>query len=67
MFGSEPNFRAVSDGSARLLLRAILQTPTGSVAWRAPEGVPSSNPLSLGHTRAERLAHDNVEIPGLGR
>ncbi|MEP9364559.1 M14 family zinc carboxypeptidase [Nocardioides sp. CN2-186] len=31
VFGYEPNFRAVADGSARLLRKAILGTPTGSV------------------------------------
>ena len=32
VFGYEPNFRAVADGSARLLREAILRTPTGSRA-----------------------------------
>jgi hypothetical protein len=31
VFGYEPNFRAVADGSARLLREAILGTPTGSL------------------------------------
>ena len=33
VFGYEPNFRAVADGSARLLRAAILHTPIGSVPW----------------------------------
>ncbi len=31
VFGYEPNFRAIADGSAKLLRKAILRTPTGSV------------------------------------
>lgn len=31
VFGYEPNFRAVADGSARLLRKAILRTPAGSL------------------------------------
>jgi hypothetical protein len=63
VFGFEPNFRAVSDGSARLLLHSILQTPTGSVPATAPQGSPPTDPLSLGHTQAEHLAYDNREMP----
>jgi hypothetical protein len=32
VFGYEPNFRAIADGSAQLLRRAILRTPRGSVS-----------------------------------
>jgi hypothetical protein len=71
VFGYEPNFRAVADGSARLLREAILRTPTGSVPFTAPRSTPGRAPanlrpsdvLSLGHTRAWRLAHDNREGP----
>ena len=48
MFGFEPNFRAYADGSARLLLHAILQTPSGAVPYRTPTAGPAVNPLSLG-------------------
>jgi hypothetical protein len=67
VFGYEPNFRAVADGSARLLRQAILGTPTGSVPWTTPTSTPRSmRPsavLNLAHTRAWRLAHDNPEGP----
>ncbi len=36
VFGYEPNFRAVADGSARLLREAILGTPAGSVSSTQP-------------------------------
>ena len=70
VFGYEPNFRAVADGSARLLRQAILRTPTGLVPStprttprRTHESVPPLVVLNLGHTRAWRLAHDNREGP----
>jgi hypothetical protein len=71
VFGYEPNFRAVADGSARLLRQAILRTPPGSVpsttprtmSSRAPSNTPPSVVLGLAHTRAWRLAHDNREGP----
>jgi hypothetical protein len=63
VFGFEPNFRSVSDGSARLLLHAILQTPTGQVPATVPQGTPHADPLSLGHSRAEHLAYDNGGPP----
>ena len=66
VFGYEPNFRAVADGSARLLREAILRTPTGSVPSttppsRTPQSKRPSDVLSHAHTRAWRLAHDNRE------
>jgi hypothetical protein len=66
VFGVEPNFRAVADGSARLLRRAILGTPRGSVPYTAPptrssRSAPPTAVLRLAHTRAWRLAHDNRE------
>lgn len=67
VFGYEPNFRAVADGSARLLREAILRTPSGSVSstmpGRTPRNVRPSVVLGLAHTRAWRLAHDNREGP----
>jgi hypothetical protein len=67
VFGYEPNFRAVADGSARLLRQAILRKPTGSVPSTTPgrtrQNVRPSVVLSLAHTRAWRLAHDNGEGP----
>ena len=67
VFGYEPNFRAVADGSARLLRQAILRTPPGSVPSAAPRSTPQHVPpsavLSLGHTRGYRLTHDNREGP----
>ncbi len=71
VFGYEPNFRAVADGSALLLRQAILRTPPGSVPFSAPRTTPgrtskSTRPsvvLGLAHTRAWRLAHENREGP----
>jgi hypothetical protein len=70
VFGYEPNFRAVADGSARLLRQAILRTPPGSVPSKTPRNARNKSPqdvpstvLRLGHTRAWRLAHDNREGP----
>jgi Zinc carboxypeptidase len=69
LFGYEPNFRAVADGSARLLREAILHTPSGSVPFTtsrtasgrsAAKGRPWSV-LDLAHSRAWRLAHDERE------
>ena len=66
VFGYEPNFRAVADGSARLLREAILGTPTGSVPW-APSATPAgttaqeaqpSAVLAVARARAERQATD---------
>ena len=45
VFGYEPNFRAVADGSARLLREAILGTPTGSVPWTSRRRRPPSRLL----------------------
>ncbi len=66
VFGYEPNFRAVADGSARLLREAILHTPTGAVPWSATSARTSrpkrpSDALDHTHTRAWRLAHDDQE------
>ncbi len=64
VFGYEPNFRAVADGSAQLLRQAILRTPTGSVPSTTPARTAQklrSDVLSHTHTRAWRLAHDNRE------
>jgi hypothetical protein len=68
VFSFEPNFRAFTDGSARLLFDAILRTPRGSLA--AAGGGPAAKPvhtgmgaLRLGHAPAQRLAHDTRELP----
>jgi hypothetical protein len=69
VFGYEPNFRAVADGSARLLRHAILRTPSGSVPSRTPrlaiDRTPrSSSPssvLDLAHPVPWRLDHDSHE------
>jgi hypothetical protein len=68
VFGYEPNFRAIADGSAGLLRLAILGTPTGSVPSTTPttlSGKPRherpSDVLDLAHSRAWRLAHENRE------
>ncbi|MBZ5738827.1 M14 family zinc carboxypeptidase [Nocardioides mangrovi] len=65
VFGYEPNFRAVADGSAWLLRKAILGTPTGSLRTSSTVSARVSarvvNPedvLSLGRTRAWRLGHE---------
>jgi len=68
VFGFEPNFRAVADGSARLLKRAILRTPKGSVRWVRYDAPwqTSARPydvLRLSRPRAWRLAHENGERP----
>ena len=70
VFGYEPNFRAVADGSARLLREAILRTPTGSVPFTTQRAAGKSSRnagpaavLRLAHTRAWRLAHENREGP----
>jgi Zinc carboxypeptidase len=67
VFSYEPNFRAFTDGSARLLFRAILHTPLGSLAGaRGSAAKPvlrGISALKLGHRPAERLAHDNRELP----
>ncbi|HEX3929164.1 MAG TPA: hypothetical protein VHW64_00555 [Nocardioides sp.] len=70
VFGHEPSFRAVADGSARLLRRAILRTPRGSAPARASGAVSRSDHsvrpaqvLRLAHTRAWGLAHDDREDP----
>jgi hypothetical protein len=65
VFGYEPNFRAVADGSAGLLRQAILRTPRGSVPATASAGTPrhvsAAAVLGLAHTRAWRMAHDDPE------
>ena len=53
VFGYEPNFRAVADGSARLLRQAILRTPRGSV--------PSTARTPRGRTRSRRGAVGGAE------
>ncbi len=63
VFGYEPNFRAVADGSARPAqagdpanarrLRCLRRTPLTT-----PRNVRPSVVLGLAHTRAWRLAHD---------
>ncbi len=66
VFGYEPNFRAVADGSARLLREAILGTPTGSVPWSLPkttslavaQRAQLSAVLGITRTPASRVAHD---------
>ena len=70
VFGYEPNFRAVADGSARLLREAILRTPRGSVPFTTQRAAGQSSRnagpaavLRLAHTRAWRLAHENREGP----
>jgi len=68
VFGYEPNFRAVADGSARLLREAILRTPSGSVPFTTQRAKSSRNSgpaavLRLAPTRAWRLAHENQEGP----
>lgn len=67
VFGFEPNFRAFTDGSARLVRSAILRTPTGSVPYAAPveAGPVFSGPsaLQLGNLPSERLAHDTRGLP----
>jgi hypothetical protein len=70
VLGFEPNFRAIANGSARLLREAILGTPTGSVpartrpmSSRTPAGARPRDVLDLAHSRAWRLAHENREGP----
>jgi hypothetical protein len=67
VFSFEPNFRAFTDGSARLLRCAMLHTPRGSVASVRRAGVAPVRSgraaLTLGHPRAQRLAYDNHETP----
>ena len=53
VFGYEPNFRAVADGSARLLREAILGTPTGSVPWTTPQRPLRRSPRA--HMRSDVL------------
>jgi hypothetical protein len=63
VFGFEPNFRAFSDGSARLLRSAMLATPKGSVSTRAETGSSAvrsgTRALSLGHLPAQRRRYDD--------
>ena len=67
VFSFEPNFRAFTDGSARLLFQAIMQTPTGSVASSTtPSGEQIRTgvaALGLAYPVAQRLAHDDAELP----
>lgn len=67
VFGFEPNFRAFTDASARLVRSAILRTPVGPVPYTASAsaGPVYSGPsaLRLGHSPAERRAHDDGERP----
>lgn len=57
VFGYEPNFRAVADGSARLLRKAILRTPTGSVpaTTRVTPG-PLRNPVASARSHGRESA-----------
>ncbi|MGC4111314.1 MAG: M14 family zinc carboxypeptidase [Nocardioides sp.] len=70
VFGYEPNFRAVADGSAKLLREAILRTPSGSVPWTPGSAAVSSDVsrrasasavLDLARSPAWRLVHENRE------
>jgi len=71
VFGYEPNFRAVADGSARLLRQAVLGTPRGSVTFtpartptgRTARGLRPWAVLDLAHPRSWRLAHEGLEGP----
>jgi hypothetical protein len=67
VFGFEPNFRAFTDGSAQLLLRAILRTPRGSVPVTAGPTEKSVlvgvRALRLGHSPAQRVMHDTRGLP----
>ncbi|MCB0906374.1 MAG: hypothetical protein KDB63_04565 [Nocardioidaceae bacterium] len=61
VFGFEPNFRAIADGSAALLRTAILRTPSGSVPFTsrvAPSKQRASNALDLSRPHAFRVAHE---------
>ena len=66
VFGYEPNFRAVADGSARLLREAILGTATGSVPWTASpvssrttaRSAQQSDVPAADRSRASRLVND---------
>ena len=61
VFGFEPNFRAIADGSAVLLRTAVLGTPTGSVPFTvrtAPSKQRPSDALELSRPHAWRVAHE---------
>lgn len=61
VFGFEPNFRAIADGSAALLRTAILRTPPGSVTFarRVSSGKQRpSDALDLSRPHAFRVAHE---------
>ncbi len=67
VFGYEPNFRAVVEGSAAILREAVLRTPTDAIPWDLPRATPrrqsASDVLRLSHSRAWRVAHENGEEP----
>jgi hypothetical protein len=68
VFGYEPNFRAVVEGSAALLRDAILRTPTGSLpapasARAKQQGLHGPAALKLSHSLTYRQAHEKGERP----
>jgi hypothetical protein len=65
VFTFEPNFRAFTDGSARLMRCAMLHTPRGSVPASVPRQAAYSGiaALRLAQPPARRLAYDNRELP----
>ena len=66
VFSIEPNFRAYTDGTAKLLRDALLATPSASASASAtPSGTaaPQNRPARTGatplvHTAGQHLAHD---------
>jgi len=61
VFGFEPNFRAIADGSAVLLRTAVLGTPTGSVPFTVRTAQSKQRPsdaLDLSRPHAWRVAHE---------
>lgn len=61
VFSLEPNFRAYTDGTAKLLFDALLATP-GAAAKLAPREAAPENPaaLAFGPTSAQHLSHDEA-------
>jgi hypothetical protein len=62
VFGYEPNFRAVTDGSAMLLRQAILGTPTGELPGTPRAQVRRQSPadlLALSRSHGWRVAHED--------
>ena len=59
VFSVEPNLRAYTDGTAKLLLDALLATPTPSpVSATLPATKVAGPPLR--HTAAQHVAHENA-------